>query len=92
MHGVHFRRTGDVLLIWMDMVENDEVAFQTTCELLRADRSGSNETSPNQGGRLGVTHRFLGLTLVTAIVLAVSTVAVGQDDQTTVAISAGLAS
>lgn len=37
MHGVHFQKKGDSLLIWMDMLENGEVAFQTTYELVRAD-------------------------------------------------------
>ncbi|MFQ5528225.1 MAG: hypothetical protein ACE5GX_18475 [Thermoanaerobaculia bacterium] len=31
------RRRGDGLLIWMDMLENGEVSFQTTYELVRAD-------------------------------------------------------
>jgi hypothetical protein len=36
MHGVHFQRTGDSLLIWMDMFENGKVAFQASFELVRA--------------------------------------------------------
>lgn len=37
MHGGHFQKKGDSLLIWMDMLENGEVAFQTTYELVRVD-------------------------------------------------------
>jgi hypothetical protein len=37
MHGVHFRRKADSLLVWMDMTKNGEVAFQTKYELARAD-------------------------------------------------------
>jgi hypothetical protein len=36
MHGVHFQAKGDSLLVWMDMFENGEVAFQTSYELVRA--------------------------------------------------------
>jgi hypothetical protein len=37
MHGVHFQKKGDGLLIWMDMLENGELAFQTSYELVRVD-------------------------------------------------------
>lgn len=37
MHGVHFQKKGDSMLIWMDMLENGEVAFETSYELVRAD-------------------------------------------------------
>jgi hypothetical protein len=37
MHGVHFQKKGDGLLIWMDMLENGEIAFRTSYELARAD-------------------------------------------------------
>jgi hypothetical protein len=36
MHGVHFQRRGDSLLIWMDMFENDEAAYHAAFELVRA--------------------------------------------------------
>jgi hypothetical protein len=37
MHGVHFEKRGDNILIWMDMFENGEVAFRTSYRLVRAD-------------------------------------------------------
>jgi hypothetical protein len=37
MHGVHFQKKGDSLVIWMDMMENGEVAFQTSYELVRVN-------------------------------------------------------
>ncbi len=37
MHGVHFQKKGDGLLVWMDMLENGEVAFRTSYSLVRAD-------------------------------------------------------
>ncbi|MHC4991460.1 MAG: hypothetical protein ACYTGC_10805 [Planctomycetota bacterium] len=37
MHGVHFRKEGENLVIWMDMLENGEVAFRTSYTLVRAD-------------------------------------------------------
>jgi hypothetical protein len=36
MHGVHFEKDGERLSIWMDMLENGEVAFQTSYDLVRA--------------------------------------------------------
>lgn len=45
MHGVHFKDNGDSLSIWMDMVKNDEVAFQTSYELVRAGPEDSSESS-----------------------------------------------
>jgi hypothetical protein len=38
MHGVHFKRTGESVVIWMDMLENGDVAFQTTYTLRRVAR------------------------------------------------------
>jgi len=35
MHGVHFQKTDSSLMIWMDMLENEEVAFITRYELIR---------------------------------------------------------
>ena len=43
MHGVHFRKKGDSLMIWMDMLENGEVAFQTRYELVRAEAASIHE-------------------------------------------------
>jgi hypothetical protein len=37
MHGVHFQKKGDAVLIWMDMVKDGEVAFTTSYELVPAD-------------------------------------------------------
>lgn len=37
MHGVHFRKEKDRLVIWMDMFENGEVAFETSYTLVRAN-------------------------------------------------------
>lgn len=37
MHGVHFKKTGEGLKVWMDMYENGKVAFQTTYTLFRAE-------------------------------------------------------
>jgi len=37
MHGVHFQKKDSSLLIWMDMLENEEVAFVTKYELFRVD-------------------------------------------------------
>ena len=37
MHGVHFQKKDSSLLIWMDMLENEEVAFVTRYELIRVD-------------------------------------------------------
>ena len=36
MHGVHFKTQGESMLVWMDMMENGEVAFKTSYELVRA--------------------------------------------------------
>ena len=44
MHGVHFQKKGDALLIWMDMLENGEVAFQTSYELVRAGSDPAVDT------------------------------------------------
>ncbi len=30
MHGVHFRRTGDIVSIWMDMTKDGKISFQTS--------------------------------------------------------------
>ena len=38
MHGVHFQKNDSSLLVWMDMLENEEVAFVTRYELFRADQ------------------------------------------------------
>lgn len=35
MHGVHFQKKDDSLVIWMDMHENGELSFKTTYELVR---------------------------------------------------------
>ena len=37
MHGVHFQKKDKSLIIWMDMYENGEVAFETRYELTRVD-------------------------------------------------------
>jgi hypothetical protein len=37
MHGVHFKKKDDSLLIWMDMLKNGKVAFQTSYKLVRAN-------------------------------------------------------
>jgi len=37
MHGVRFQKKDDSMLIWMDMLENGEVAFRTSYELVRED-------------------------------------------------------
>jgi hypothetical protein len=37
MHGVHFQKKDDSVLIWMDMVKDGKVAFQTKFKLVRAD-------------------------------------------------------
>ena len=37
MHGVHFQKKGDSLLIWMDMLEDSKLAFKTSYELVRAE-------------------------------------------------------
>jgi hypothetical protein len=37
MHGVHFRKEGVRLIVWMDMLENEELAFQTSYTLVRAE-------------------------------------------------------
>ncbi len=35
MHGVHFKKKGENMMIWMDMFENDSLAFETRYELER---------------------------------------------------------
>jgi len=35
MHGVHFKKEGDKMIVWMDMLENGKVAFETKYELRR---------------------------------------------------------
>ena len=35
MHGVHFKKKENSLLVWMDMVENGKVKFETKYELFR---------------------------------------------------------
>ena len=37
MHGVHFLKKENSLLVWMDMVENGKVKFETKYELYRVD-------------------------------------------------------
>ena len=37
MHGVHFQKKDDSLVIWMDMHENGKLSFKTTYELVRAN-------------------------------------------------------
>lgn len=37
MHGVHFQKKDTSLLIWMDMLENEKLAFETRYELFRVD-------------------------------------------------------
>ena len=44
MHGVHFQKKDDSLLIWMDMLEDGKIAFKTTYELVRAT-SGNTHNS-----------------------------------------------
>ncbi|MFT5422279.1 MAG: hypothetical protein ACI89L_000036 [Phycisphaerales bacterium] len=36
MHGVHFKKQGDSVRIWMDMVKDGEIAFETSYTLVRA--------------------------------------------------------
>ncbi len=36
MHRVHFKTEGENVRVWMDMVKDDEVAFQTTYTLVRS--------------------------------------------------------
>jgi hypothetical protein len=36
MHGVHFKRTGESMVIWMDMLKDGEIAFETRYTLRRA--------------------------------------------------------
>jgi hypothetical protein len=45
MHGVHFRKKGNKMLIWMDMLENGEIAFKTSYELTRANSESKQENS-----------------------------------------------
>lgn len=43
MHGVHFKKKANSLLIWMDMVENGELAFETKYELFKViDSTNTN--------------------------------------------------
>lgn len=35
IHGVHFKKSGDNMVIWMDMMEKGKVAFETRYELVR---------------------------------------------------------
>jgi hypothetical protein len=36
MHGVHFKRAGESMVIWMDMLKDGEIAFGTRYTLRRA--------------------------------------------------------
>jgi hypothetical protein len=36
MHGVHFKKTEESVVIWMDMLKNGEIAFETRYTLRRA--------------------------------------------------------
>ena len=40
MHGVHFQRSDKGLVIWMDMMKDGEIAFETRYHLQRADSTG----------------------------------------------------
>ncbi len=42
MHGVHFQKNDSSLIIWMDMFENGEVAFETRYELFQLDSLNPN--------------------------------------------------
>ena len=42
MHGVHFRRDGERLRVWMDMVKDGEVAFETSYSLVRSDTASAD--------------------------------------------------
>lgn len=37
MHGVHFKREGETMIVWMDMMENGKIAFETRYVLTRND-------------------------------------------------------
>lgn len=41
MHGVHFRKDGESLTVWMDMTKDGEVAFQTSYSLVRVTPTGT---------------------------------------------------
>ena len=43
MHGVHFQKKDSSLVIWMDMLEDGEVAFETRYELFRVESERSQE-------------------------------------------------
>ena len=45
MHGVHFQKSDNGLSIWMDMLENGEVAFQSSYELVRASSASASDGS-----------------------------------------------
>lgn len=43
MHGVHFKKNDKSLVIWMDMVEDGEIAFETRYELFKVDSEMAQE-------------------------------------------------
>ena len=43
MHGVHYQKNDSSLLIWMDMFENEKIAFETRYELFRIDSLRNQE-------------------------------------------------
>ena len=45
MRGVHFMVNSDSLRAWMDMLENGEVAFQTSYVLVRGDSADAPDGS-----------------------------------------------